>query len=413
MVRAARPCGPRPAPAARWVRLTNSAAENGGFTSEAALRNGGGRRIDYDVVALVEAVFASLGKLENLMLTRISLVAGLVVYFSLAVPALAQVSPDSSSGYRVLRKHEIGGEGRWDYVTVDPETHRLYVPRSTHVIVLDADSGKTIGDIPDTEGVHGVALAPDQGRGFTSNGRANTAIIFDLKTLKVLGTVKTGENPDAILFDPFSKRVFTFNGRSKDATAFDAADGKVLGTIALGGKPETGVSDGKGQLFVNIEDKSEIVRIDPKELKVTARWPIAPGEEPSGLALDVKNRRLFSVCGNEKMVVLDADSGKIVTTLPIGKGVDAAAFDPETGQAFSSNGDGTLTVVHEVDPAHFSVVQTVQTQRGARTMALDPKTHKIYLPTAQFEAAPTSAPTTGRARPNVVPNSFTILVVGK
>ncbi len=347
------------------------------------------------------------------MLTRISLVAGMVVCFSLPVSALAQDSPDSSSGYRVLKKYEIGGEGRWDCVTVDPETHRLYVPRSTHVIVLDADSGETIGDIPDTEGVHGVALAPDQGRGFTSNGRANTVTIFDLKTLKVLGTVKTGENPDAILFDPFTKRVFTFNGRSKDATAFDAADGKVLGTIDLGGKPETGVSDGKGQVFVNIEDKSEIVRIDPKELKVTARWPIAPGEEPSGLALDAKNRRLFSVCGNEKMVVLDADSGKIVTTLPIGKGVDAAAFDPETGHAYSSNGDGTLTVVHEVDPAHFSVVQTVQTQRGARTMALDPKTHKIYLPTAQFETAATSAPTTGRARPNVVPNSFAILVVGK
>jgi DNA-binding beta-propeller fold protein YncE len=341
------------------------------------------------------------------------LVVGIGVCFPLAVSALAQDAQSTSSGYRVLRKYEIGGEGRWDYLSVDADARRLYVPRQTHVMVLDADSGKVVGDIPDTEGVHGVALAPGQGRGFTSNGRANTATIFDLKTLKVLGTVRTGENPDAILFDPFARRVFTFNGRSQDATAFDAADGKVLGTIDLGGKPETGVSDGRGQVFVNIEDKSEIVRIDPKELNVTARWPIAPGKEPSGLALDVRNRRLFSVCGNEKMVVLDADSGKIVTTLPIGQGVDGAAFDPETGQAYSSNGDGTLTVVHEVDPAHFSVVQTVQTQRGARTMALDPKTHRIYLPTAQFEKAPTSAPTTGRARPNVVPNSFTILVVGQ
>jgi DNA-binding beta-propeller fold protein YncE len=361
----------------------------------------------------LNAVIARLGRLENIMLTRISLVAGTVVCFLLAVAASAQDSQPSSSDYRVVKKFEIGGEGRWDYVTVDPEARRLYVPRSTHVMVLDADSGKTVGDIPDTEGVHGVALAPDSGRGFTSNGRANTATIFDLKTLQVLGTVKTGENPDAVLFDPFTKRVFTFNGRSQDATAFDAADGKIVGTIALGGKPEAGVSDGKGQVFVNIEDKSEIVRIDPKELKVTARWPIAPGEEPSGLALDAKNRRLFSVCGNEKMVVLDADSGQVITTLPIGKGTDGAAFDAETGQAYSSNGDGTLTVVQEVDPTHFSVAQTVQTQRGARTIALDPKTHKLYLPTAQFEAPPTSAPTTGRARPNLVPNSFTILVVGK
>ena len=252
---------------------------------------------------------------------------------------------------------------------------------------------------------------------FISDGGSASAIIFDLKTLKVLDTVKTGENPDAILFEPFTKRVFTFNGRSHDATAFDAETGKVAGTIPLEGKPEFGVSDGKGQVFVNIEDKNEVVRLDPKELKVTARWPIAPGEEPSGLALDAKNRRLFSVCGNEKMVVLDADSGKVVATLPIDKGTDAAAFDPETGLAFSSNGAGTLTVVREDDPGKFTVAQTVQTQRGARTMALDAKTHNIFLATAKFET-PTSAPaTTGPAtrpaRPVPVPNSFTILVVGK
>jgi DNA-binding beta-propeller fold protein YncE len=307
----------------------------------------------------------------------------------------------------------VGGDGRWDYLTVDPDAHRLYVARSTHVMVLCTDDGTMIGDIPGTEGVHGVALAPDLGRGFTSNGRANTSTIFDLKTLNVLGTVKTGENPDPILFDPFTKRIFTFNGRSKDATAFEAADGKVVGTVELGGKPEAGVSDGQGQIFVNIEDTSEIVRLDPRELKVTARWPLAPGAEPSGLALDAKNRRLFSVCDNEKMVVLDADSGAVIATLPIGAEVDGAAFDPQTGCAFSSNGDGTLTVVHEDDPAHFTVVQTAPTQRGARTLTLDPKTNKLYLPTAQFEATPGSPTLTGRARQRIVPNSFTILVVGR
>ena len=323
------------------------------------------------------------------------------------------VRAEDPSAYRVLKQYDLGGEGRWDYLTVDADARRLYVTRQTRVIVLDADSGKAVGEIPETPGVHGVALAPELGRGFTSNGGGATATIFDLKTLKVLGTVKTGDNPDAILFDPFTKRVFTFNGRSHDATVFDAAGEKVLETIPLGGKPEAGVSDGKGQVFVNIEDTSEVVRLDAAGLKVTARWPLAPGEEPSGLALDVKNRRLFSVCGNEKMVVLDANSGKVLATLPIGKRVDGVAFDPETGYAFSSNGDGTLTVVHEDDPAQFKVVQNVPTPRGARTIALDPKTHNLFLPTARFEPEPTTAPTTGRSRPTPIPNSFVVVVVGR
>jgi glutamine cyclotransferase len=349
------------------------------------------------------------------MSIRVMFVMAVAVYVNLAASVRADEPP-----YHVLQKYEIGGEGRWDYLTMDSEARRLYVSRQTHVMVLDADSGKVVGDIPDTQGVHGVALASELDRGFTSNGGANTVTIFELKTLKVLDTVKTGENPDAILFDPVTKRVFTFNGRSHDATALDAATGKVVGTIELGGKPETGVSDGQGQLFVNIEDKSEVVRIDPKELKVTARWALAPGEEPSGLALDAKHRRLFSVCGNEKMVVLDADSGKVVTTVPIGKGPDAAGFDPGTSCAFSSNGEGTLTVVHEDDPAHFAVRESAMTQRGARTMALDPQSHNVYLATARFEAPATqaatqpatSAPTTRRVRPTPVPGSFTILVVG-
>jgi DNA-binding beta-propeller fold protein YncE len=348
------------------------------------------------------------------MSTRVCTIAGLLVCLCLTASALAQEPQEKSPGLKLLTKHELGGEGRWDYLIVDPEARRLYVTRQTHVMVIDADSGKSVADIPDLQGVHGVALAPELGRGFISNGGSASATIFDLKTQKVLGTVKTGENPDAILFDPFTKRVFTFNGRSKDATAFDAADGKVAGTIELGGKPEFAVSDGKGQIFVNIEDKNEVVRLDPKELKVTAHWPIAPGEEASGLAFDAKNRRLFAVCGNEKMVILDADSGKVITTVPIGKGPDAAAFDPETGLAYSSNGDATLTVVHEDDPAHFTVVQTVPTQRGARTMALDSKTHRIFLATADYEPAPATAPAGGRPpRPTPVPNSFKLLVVGK
>lgn len=314
--------------------------------------------------------------------------------------------------FHVLNQYKVGGEGGWDYLVVDQQSRRLFVTRQTHVMVLDADTGEVVGDMPGVQGVHGVALAPELGRGFTSNGRANTATIFDLATLKTISTVKVGENPDAILFDPYTKLVFTFNGRSHDATAFDPQSGDVKGTIPLEGKPEFAVSDGKGQIFVNIEDTSEVVRIDTKEMKVTARWSLAPGEEPSGLALDAKNRRLFSVCDNEKMVVLDADSGDVITTLPIGKNVDAAAFDPETGDVFSSNGDGTLTVIHEAEPAKFTVIQTLTTQRGARTMALDLKTHNVYLAAAEFETPATDAPA-GRQRPTALPGSFTIMVVGR
>ena len=319
----------------------------------------------------------------------------------------------SAGAFRILKTYEIGGEGRWDYLTFDAEGRRLFVTRSTHVMVLDADTGKSVGEIADTPGVHGVALAPDLGRGFTSNGKANTATIFDLKTLKVIASVQTGENPDAIVYEPMTKRIFTMNGRSHDATAIDAVAGTALGRIELGGRPEFAVADGSGKLFVNLEDKSEVVVLDAKELKVTARWPLAPGEEPSGLAIDVKSRRLFSVCGNKMMVVLDADSGKVLATPAIGEDVDAAAFDPATDLVFSSNGDGTLTIVHEESPSTFTVVQNVTTLRGARTMALDLKTHNVFLPTAKFEPVPEGAKDSPRPRPNMVPGSFRIIVVGK
>lgn len=317
-------------------------------------------------------------------------------------------------GLHVLKTYKIGGEGGWDYLNIDTSSRHLFISRGTHVIVLDADSGKQIGDIPDTPGVHGIALAPDLGRGFTSNGREGTVTIFDLNTLQPIDKVKdVGKNPDAILFDPATKRVFTFNGGSHDSTAIDAATGKIVGRIPLGGKPEFGVSTGAGEIFVNIEDKSELVALDPNELKVKSRWPLAPCEEPSGLAIDLKNRRLFSGCDNKMMAVTDADTGKVITTVPIGEHVDANGFDPETQLAFASCGDGSLTVAHEDSPDKVTVVQNVATERGARTMILDPKTHQIYLVTAKFGPPPTPTAAQPHPWPAILPDTFVVLVVGK
>jgi DNA-binding beta-propeller fold protein YncE len=317
-------------------------------------------------------------------------------------------------GLHVVKNYKLGGEGGWDYLKFDPDSGRLFISRATHVIVIDADSGKPAGDIPDTPGVHGIALAPDLGRGFTSNGREGTVSIFDLKTLKPISKVKAvGENPDSILFDPATKRVFTFNGRSGDSTAIDGSTGDIAGKIVLGGKPEFAVTTGAGEIFVNLEDKSELLQLDPKELRVKSRWPLAPCEEPSGLAMDVKNRRLFVGCDNKMMAVVNADSGKVITTLPIGQGVDANGFDPETGFAFASCGEGVLTVVKEESPDKFSVVENVPTERGARTMALDPKSHQIFLVTAKFGPAPAATAEQPRPRPTILPDTFEVLVVGK
>jgi YVTN family beta-propeller protein len=319
----------------------------------------------------------------------------------------------SAEEYKLARSAKLGGEGGWDYLTVDNASRRVYVSRSSHVMVLDADSLEVVGDIPDTSGVHGIAIAADLGKGFTSNGRANTLTVFDTKTLKATGEVKAGTNPDAILYDGFTQRVFAFNGRSGDVTVVDAKTGAVVGTIPIGGKLEFGQTDGKGQVFVNVEDKSEIVALDAKEMKVLAHWPIAPCEEPTGLALDAAHRRLFSVCGNKLMAVVNADTGKVVTTLPIGGGSDGASFDPVTQNAFSSNGEGTLTVVHESAPDKFEVVQTVKTQRSARTITLDPKTHSLLLPAAELGPAPAATPEQPRPRPIAVPGSFVLVVVSR
>jgi len=325
--------------------------------------------------------------------------------------ALGQTQGPGS--YHLIKKVVLGGEGGWDYLTVDTKARRVYISRGTHVMVVDADSGALVGDIPGTNGVHGIAIVGDMDKGFTSNGRDNAITVFDLKTLKVLATVPVGKNPDAIIYDPFSKRVFTFNGASQDTTAIDARTNTVAGTIALGGKPEFAVADEKGHVYVNIEDKSEIVQFDPQRLVVENRWSIAPGEEPSGLAMDRKHRRLFSVCGNKLMAVVNADSGKLITTVPIGAGTDAAGFDPETGMAFSSNGSGTVTVVHEDSPDKFTVIENVPTQARARTMALDTKTHQVYLVTAEFGTAPAVTAQQPRPRPPMVPGTFSLLILGR
>ena len=326
---------------------------------------------------------------------------------------LAAALPSRAVEYNVVKQQALGGEGGWDYLKVDEEARRLYISRGTKVVVVDADTLGPAGEIPDTPGVHGIAIDREHGLGFTSNGRDDSVTVFELATLKSVGRVKTGANPDAILFDPFTRRVYAFNGRSGDVTVIDTATRAAVGTVPVGGKLEFGATDGAGRIFVNVEDKNQIAAIDAKALKVLARWPLAGCEEPSGLAIDAPHHRLFSVCGNKHMVVVDDRDGRLVATLPIGEGPDAAAFDPDGQLAFSSNGDGTLTVVHESSPDAFEVVQTVKTQPSARTMALDPRTHNIYLVAARFGERPPATPEMPRPRPPVLPGSFTVLVVGR
>jgi len=335
-------------------------------------------------------------------------ISALWISFLLSGPVFA-----SGPGYHVIKTYQLGGDGGWDYLTLDVPSRRLFISRATHVMVIDADSGKPVGDIPDTPGVHGIALAPELNRGFVSNGREGTVTIFDFSSLKPITKVKAGDNPDAILYDPATRRVFTFNGRSHDSTAIDAAKGTVLGTIKLDGKPEFAVSDGKGSIYVNIEDKSELTAIDAKKLSVKSTWPLAPCEDPSGLAIDRKHHRLFSGCDNKLMAIVDADNGKVLTTLPIGEGVDATRFDPETGLAFASCGDGHLTVIKEDSKDKFSVAENVETQPGARTMELDSKTHQVFLVTAKFGPPPAPTPEQPHPRRTILPDSFVVLVVGR
>ena len=326
---------------------------------------------------------------------------------------LAANSYAADSGYHIIKRLKVGGDGGWDYLTVDGTARRIYISRSTHVMVIDLDTDKVEGDIPNTPGVHGIAVAPELNRGFTSNGKADTSTIFDLKTLKVLSEVKTGGNPDAIIYDPASKKVFTFNGRTKNTTVFEAASGKVVGTIPLGGKPEFAATDGKGKIYVNIEDTNQVVEIDSLNTRESRRFSLQPCNEPSGMGLDSENQRVFSGCHNKIMTVLDIKAGKVIATVPIGANVDGNGFDTGTGLAFSSNGDGTLTIVRKASSGNFEVVETVITQRGSRTMAVDPKTHNIYLPAAQFSQPKESEQAGSKQRPVMVKDSFEVLVVGK
>lgn len=340
------------------------------------------------------------------MKKQIGLFAAVLVVATVAVAA-------SAPGYHLVSTWKLGGEGGWDYLKADSDARRLYIARATRVIVVDLDSGKPVGEIPDTPGVHGIALAPEFEEGFTSNGRENTVSVFDLKTMKTRNKIKVGTRPDAIWYDPATKRVFTFNAGSQDATAIDAAKGEVVGTIPLGGKPEFAASDGKGEVFVNLEDKNQLFALDASKLTVKERWPLPGCDEPSGLSMDQKSRRLFVGCGNKVMPIVNADDGQVVATLPIGGGVDATAFDAGTGLAFASCGEGVLTVVREDSSGKFSVAENVKTERGARTMAVDEKTHRVYTVTAQFGPPPAPTADQPHPRPTILPDSFVVLVLGQ
>jgi DNA-binding beta-propeller fold protein YncE len=316
--------------------------------------------------------------------------------------------------YKVVNKIKVGGTGGWDYVYLDSENHRLYVSHTAQTEVIDTATDKVIGNIPETKGVHGIAIANDLGKGFTSDGADNDVTMFDIKTLKVLGKVKTGQNPDAIIYEPVTHRVFTFNGRSSDATSIDAKTGDVLAaSIPMGGKPEFAQVDGKGNVYANIEDKNEIVVVDAKTNAVTKRYSIAPCDGPSGLAIDPKKVRLYSVCGNKMMVVSDPATGTVLATPAAGSGMDGVAFDD--GYAFSANGgDGTITMVGETAPGKFEAVATIQSMPRARTIGADQKAHKLYLPTAEFGPPPAATADGKRPpRPQPLPDSFQIVVVGR
>jgi DNA-binding beta-propeller fold protein YncE len=326
------------------------------------------------------------------------------ILLSSAICSLAQ------SHYKPIKKISVEGEGGWDLLTVDESASRLFLSHKTVVQVVDVKSGKLLATIPDTKGVHGIALASDLNKGYISNGKDSSVTVFDLKTLAVLKKIQvTGLNPDAILYDAFTHNVFVYNARTLNATVIDAKTDKIITTIPFVGNPELSVSDGKGKVYVNIEDKSKVCEINASTLKIDHTWDIAPGEEPTGIAIDKETDRLFIVCANKLMVIMDAKTGHVITTLPIGEGVDGAAFDPVKKRAYSSNGDGTLTVVQEENANTFSVLENVTTQKGARTIAIDSKTHHVYLPTAEFGATP--EPTTANPHPRaaIKPGSFVVL----
>ncbi len=326
-------------------------------------------------------------------------------------PVLGDDKDATPKAQTKVHKIAVGGEGGWDYLTVDSAARRLYVSRGNRVVVIDVDKETVVGELPETPGIHGIAIVPELGKGYTSNGSDSTVTVFDLKSLKAIKKLEARGVPDAILYDSVSKRVFTFNHRTDDATAIDTVEDAVVGTITFEAEPEAAIADGQGHIFVNLRSTSEIGEFDAKSLKILHRWPLAPGIRPNGLGFDAKHRRLFSTCGNQTMVVIDADKGAVLGTAEIGKGSDGCVFDPGTGLAYSSNGEGTITVVQESGPGKFAAISTIPTQSGARTMAIDPQTHRLYLSAATI-APDTAGQPQGRGRRNFVPGSFVILVVG-
>jgi YVTN family beta-propeller protein len=314
-----------------------------------------------------------------------------------------------NTSFHLLKTFHIQSAGGWDYIAVGPGNNRLYVSHGTQVNILDETSGDSIGVIENTTGVHGIAFDKTSGKGFTSNGRLNNVTVFDLNTNKIIAQIHAGQNPDAILYEPFSKKIITCNGRSQNLSIIDPVENKLIDSIPVGGKPETAVSNDAGKLYVNIEDKNEIVVVDMKTLKVETHWPIAPGEEPTGLVIDKKTNRLFAGCGNKFLIVVNASTGAIINKLPIGDGCDGVAFDMNTKNIFTSNGEGTMSVFHEKSADNIETVVTVTTKRGARTITADQLTHLIYLPTADFE--PQSNPPQGR--PKMIPGTFQVLVIGE
>ncbi|HLG99006.1 MAG TPA: YncE family protein [Bryobacteraceae bacterium] len=328
------------------------------------------------------------------------------------IGCVAIVAAFASEGYKVIGKIKIGGTGGWDYVAVDPDANRVYASHGTEVDVVDPKAGKVVGQIQQLHGVHGVAVAPEFGKGFITNGQSNSVTIFDLKTLAKVGEPQTGQNPDSVCFEPKTKHIFTFNGRSNDSTAIDPKTNEVIKTIPVGGKPEECQPDGTGKMYVNLEDSSEIVELDAAKPAVLRHASLAPCESPSGLAIDVKDKKLFAACDNKMMAVIDIPTLKVVATPAIGPGPDGAGFDSGLGLAFTSNGgDGTLSIVKQVN-GKYETVDNVPTERGARTMTVDSKNHRVYLLAAEYGPAP-QAPPGKKARPSILPDTFHILVVGK
>jgi YVTN family beta-propeller protein len=338
------------------------------------------------------------------------------VIIVLAVAALSfttSINAQSKSGYHIDKRILVGGGGSWDYLTFDQASNRLFVSHYSKVEVIDANTDEVIDDIPKMSGVHGIAIANEFGLGFISNGLANSVSVFDLKTLKITSEIPVGKNPDAILYDGFSHRVFVYNGETNDVSVIDAKEAKLISSVPLMGKPEFSATDLKGHIFVNLEDKNEVVCFDALSLNILGRWKLAGGSEPTGLAIDIEHNRLFSVCHNKLIFILDSETGAVIAKLPIGAKVDGCAFDPGTGLAFTSNAEGSITVVKEESPSKFSVLETIKTQVGAKTITLNPATHALYLPTAEFGDAPSPTKEVPSPKAPILPNSFIIIKLVK